>query len=241
MTTTAYDTHFIASDIAFTDGEDNVHLDVPFRKVKRIKGAVIGMAGCLECMVDFSNMILNFILQKSDDFIIPATIVDRKDRDFIVMVYINGSCIKIQKLRNSEVKAENITQIPTVIGSGSKYVQNVINDCPNAVVAVLEAIKHDKYTDGEVKYCSIRRDDVHNLEAYPMSTELEIQVFGFQKEVEAANDFLNTQDNQGKVFQASTEVYHVGTPSPIPLEIGMNFIKQGFFDIKKSLSQECKS
>ncbi|UOG18712.1 hypothetical protein [Acinetobacter sp. PK01] len=97
MTTTAYDTHFIASDIAFTDQHGVVNLSIPFRKVKRIGHIVIGMAGCLTCMADFCNMLVDFIQGKTDNFGIPQTILDRTERDFISIVYVNGACLKISK------------------------------------------------------------------------------------------------------------------------------------------------
>ena len=236
MTTTAYDLHFIASDIAFTDNNDEVHLDIPFRKVKRIDNIVFGMAGCLRCMNDYCKTIIDFLENKIDNVNLPKSIIDRSDSDFIVMLYINGACLKLEKRKNSGLFIENITQVPVVIGSGGNYVQDILNDCPNAVVAVLEAIKRDKYTKGDVKYCSIRREDIHNLEVSPMST-VKLQVFGIQQEVEAANDFLNKKENQGKVFSASTEVFQHGNPSPISIEVGMAMIKEGFSNIKNKLSE----
>lgn len=236
MTTTAYDTHFIASDIAFTDEDDNVSLDNPFRKVKRIDKAVIGMAGCLACMYDYSDMLLNY-LANGGAFGFPSEIIARKDRDFIVIVYIDGVCWKISKLKHqTKPTMENITQIPTVIGSGSYYVQNVIDDCPNAVVAVLEAMKKDKYTGGEVKYCSIRREDVHNLEVHPMSINLQKQITGLQAELKATNDFLMKPENKGKAFHAGSHVYHMGEPSPVDFDAGMRFLEQGFSKIRDSLA-----
>ncbi|ENM3807388.1 hypothetical protein IS636_003521 [Vibrio cholerae] len=227
MTTTAYDQHFIASDIAFTDDKDQVHLDIPFRKVKRIGNIVFGMAGCLECMYDFSNMICEYLTGTVTELGIPETIVKREDRDFIVMVYTNGMCVKLTKRKHSgEIAEENVTNTSTVIGSGSQYVQGVIKDCPSAVVAVLEAIKHDKYTDGDVKYTSVRRDDVHNLEAHPMSNTLKMQITGLETELKAANEFLNADENQGKVFKASTEVYHVGTTDSLPKGTMMKLLKE---------------
>ena len=236
MTTTAYDLHFMASDTAFTDGNDEVHLNIPFRKVKRIDNVVIGMAGCLDCMKDYCQTILDFLENKIDNVDLPASIIGRIERDFIVMLYINGSCLKLEKRKNSTAFIQNITHVPVVIGSGGNYVQDILNDCQNAVVAVLEAIKRDKYTKGDVKYCSIRREDIHNLEANPMST-LKVQIFGIQQDVVAANDFLNKKENQGKVFSASTEIFQHGEPSPISLEVGMAMIKEGFSNIKNKLSE----
>lgn len=233
MTTTAYDMHFIASDIAFTrDLIDEVTLDIPFRKVKRVGDAVFGMAGCLNCMIDFSEMVYQYISKVIPEFEMPASILNRLDRDFIVMVYLNGLCLKVSKNKNAnEVIVENITQIPTVIGSGSKYVGSMINDCPNAIVAVLEAIKHDKYTDGDVKYCSIRRDDIHNLEIHPMS-KLTLQLTGMKSELDAVNDFLAKPENTGKAFHASTEVVHASSPAAIPTNLGMQILKDGFASIR---------
>ncbi len=234
MTTTAYDTNFIASDIAFTDTQGNVHLNIPFRKVKRIEGIVLGMAGCLDCMKDYTQMIIDYVTKKSDYFDMPSSITNRQDRDFLVMIYLNGTCLQISKPKQSDVGISIITQIPTVIGSGSSYVQNVLDDCKNAVVAVLEAIKHDKYTDGDVKYCSIKRRDVHNLEDHPMSAQLKIQLTGIQQELDAANEFLVHPSNAGKAFHASTETFHAGEPSTISLEAGMLFLKQGFSEVRDS-------
>lgn len=232
MTTTAYDQHFIASDIAFTDNNDNVTLDIPFRKVKRIGDVVFGMAGCLRCMIDFSNEILAYVKGDITDLKIPDTITNQADRDFIVILYINGICIKISKLKQTTtVIEENITNTATVIGSGSQYVQTVMQDCPNAIVAVLEAIKHDKYTDGEVKYSSVRREDVHNLEVLPM-INTNLQVAGLQNELDAANDFLNAAENVGKSFKASTEVFHVGSTATLPLGTGMQLLKDSLDKIK---------
>lgn len=238
MTTTAYDTHFIASDIAFTDENDVVHLNINFRKVKRIGNAVIGMAGCFRCMIEFTDMVLSYVLQKIPEFEIPSSILNRLDKDFVVIVHMDGMCLKATKPKFvNTIQIENITQVPTVIGSGSQYVKDVLDDCPNAVVAVLEAIKHDKYTCGDVKYCSIRREDVHNLEIDPMSIQLKTQLAGLQNEVTAANDFLNRDENQGKAFRASTEALHLGTPSPMPTELGMLLLKQGFSAIRNNLAE----
>lgn len=70
-----------------------------------------------------------------------------------------------------------------------------------------------------------------------MSIQLKTQLAGLQNEVTAANDFLNLDENQGKAFHASTQVYHMGTPSPIPTETGMLLLKQGFSAIRDSLTQ----
>jgi hypothetical protein len=242
VTTTAYDTHFIASDIAFTDlktGE--IYLDIPFRKVKRVGQSVIGMAGCLSCMVDFSNMILTYIQDKSQFFGVPASIIDRDGSDFIAMIHIDGMCLKLTKVKDDmtekfKVTVDNVTLIPTVIGSGGDHVQDIINDCPNAVVAVLEAIKRDKYTAGDVKYCSIKREDIHNLEVLPMSIQLQKQVTGLQEELRVTNDFLVRPENESKVFHASTETYYAGTPSSMDFDTGMLLLKQGFSKISDSLS-----
>jgi hypothetical protein len=234
LTTTAYDLHFIASDIAFTDENGTVHLNIPFRKVKRIENVVIGMAGCLSCMIDYCQMLINF-LENDSKLHFPQSIIDRETSDFIAILYINGACLKLEKLRNAKLSIHNITQVPTVIGSGGGYVQEILNDCPNAVVAVLEAMKHDRYTDGEVKYCSIRREDIHNLEVSAMSTP-KLQVLGLQQELESVNEFLTNKDNQGKSFSASTEVFYHGEPSPISIEVGMAMIQEGFENIKKKLS-----
>jgi hypothetical protein len=235
MTTTVYDTHFMASDIAFTDEKGNVQLDIPFGKIKRLGSIVIGMAGCLSYMKDFTEMLLAFVQKKIDKIEIPTSITTATDRNFVVMIYLNGKCLKIEKPINGKVTIENITEIPTVIGSGSKYVKTVLDDCPNAVVAVLEAIKRDKYTAGGVKYCSIRRDDIHNLDVNPMSAELKTQITGFQHEIEVTNDFLSSPKNEGKSFHASTEVYCLGKPSPIAIDEGLFLLEQGFSEIRNQL------
>lgn len=234
MTTTAYDTQFIASDIAFTDDNDNVHVDVPFRKVKRIDDVVIGMAGCLNCMVDFANMILEYVTNVSNDLKMPQSIAGRLDRDFIVLMNTAGICLKYSKAKGSnDISLVNITQIPTVIGSGSQYVTDGFKEHKNAVVAVLEAIKHDKYTDGDVKYCNVNRDEIHNLEVHPMSKVHNIQVTGLQGELDATKKFLGQEENVGKNFRASTEVHYVGTPDPMSLEAGMAILKQGLAKVRE--------
>jgi hypothetical protein len=178
-------------------------------------------------------MVFQYISKRASDFEMPSSILARLDRDFTVMVYLNGMCLRVSKNINAHsVIIENITQIPTVIGSGSKYVGSMINDCPNAVVAVLEAIKHDKYTDGDVKYCSIRRDDIHNLEIHPMSNLLNLQLTGMKAELDAVNDFLAKPENAGKAFHATTEVYHAGSPAVIPTNLGMQLLKDGFASIR---------
>lgn len=238
MTTTAYDTHFIASDIAFTDQFGSVNLSIPFRKVKRIGSVVIGMAGCLECMLDFCNMACNFVLGERIDFNVPDSILQRVNRDFIALIYVNGSCLKISKaIGSSEIGIENITQIPTVIGSGSQFTRNIIEECPNALVAVLEAIKHDKYTDGEVKYCSIRKENIHNLELNPMSQTLKLQLTGMQQEIRETEAFLSSDVVNGKIYNASTETYHQIDPDSINNELGMSLLREGFQKVKDSLAQ----
>jgi hypothetical protein len=233
LTTTAYDSQFIASDIAFTDNNNVVTLQIPFRKVKRIGEVVIGMAGCLECMIDFSNMIVQYVTGASNDMDMPAAIPGRADRDFVVLVHAAGTCLKYTKAKGSnDVTLVNITQIPTVIGSGSHYVTTGFNEHKNAVVAVLEAMKQDPYTGGEVKYCNIHREDVHNLEIHPMSNVHNLQVTGVQNELEATTEFMQRQENVGKVFRASTEVHYVGTPDPMPLEAGLAILKQGLAKVR---------
>ncbi|ENV47560.1 hypothetical protein P255_01981 [Acinetobacter brisouii CIP 110357] len=233
MTTTAYDTHFIASDIAFTDQDGVVNLSIPFRKVKRIGSIVIGMAGCLNCMIDFCEMAFQFVSGQTDKFDFPIQIQERTNRDFIAMIYVNGSCLKLSKIiGSSEVSIENITQIPTVIGSGSQFTSNIIEECPNAVVAVLEAIKHDKYTDGEVKYCSIRNDTIHNLELHPMSQTLKMQLTGMQQEIQETRAFLGSDVANGKNFSASTETYHKTDPATINNQIGMSLLREGFEKVR---------
>ena len=51
-------------------------------------------------------------------------------------------------VNHTEFTIENITNVPTVIGSGSLHTQHIIQDCPNAIAVVLEAIKYDQYTAG---------------------------------------------------------------------------------------------
>lgn len=228
LTTTAYDTYFIASDTAFTDNNDVVTMDIPFRKVKRIDKLVIGMAGCLQCMVDFSDAIVQYATNVIDDLIVPQSISDRIDRDFIAMVNTAGACLKISKGKDSnQIVIENITSVPTVIGSGSGYVTEGFETHRSAVVSVLEAMKYDKYTGGDMKYCSVHREDIHNLEVHPMSDVLKMQVTGVQSEVQAANDFLLQAENAGKTFKASTKEFHVGDPKPLPMDAALSMLKQG--------------
>jgi hypothetical protein len=186
-------------------------------------------------MKDFTEMLLAFVQQKIDKIEIPISITAATDRNFVAMIYLNRKCLKIEKPINGKVTIENITEIPTVIGSGSRHVKTVLDDCPNAVVAVLEAIKRDKYTAGDVKYCSIRRDDIHNLDVNPMSAELKTQITGFQHEIEVTNDFLSSPKNEGKSFHASTEVYCLGKPSPIAIDEGLFLLEQGFSEIRNQL------
>ncbi|UOG18711.1 hypothetical protein [Acinetobacter sp. PK01] len=136
------------------------------------------------------------------------------------------------------IHSENITQIPTVIGSGSQYTSNIIQECPNAVVAVLEAIKHDKYTDGEVKYCSIRKEEIHNLEIHPMSHTLKTQLTGVQQELHQTKAFLTSDVAVGRNFSASTETFHVAQPSTINNELGMSLLKEGFMQIRNQLNND---
>jgi hypothetical protein len=68
-----------------------------------------------------------------------------------------------------------------------------------------------------------------------MSTQLKIQLTGIQQELDAANEFLIHPDNAGNAFHASTETFHAGDPSPISLEAGMLFLKQGFTEVRDSL------
>lgn len=238
MTTTAYDLGFVASDIAFTDSNDVVTTLIPFRKVKRVGDVVIGMAGCLECMVDFSNMVVNFVTGNAPlDF--PDSIVQRGDRDFVVIIHSAGACMKFDKMKHAvSATVTNITQVPTVIGSGSAYVTNAFNTHKNAVVAVLEAIRHDKYTDGEVRYCSVDLDDIHNLEVIAMSTLANVQITGLQAEIKAANDFMAKSENVGKSYRASTHATYVGTPDVMPLEAGMALLQQGLEKTRFELTQK---
>lgn len=234
LTTTAYDTYFIASDTAFTDNNDIVTMDIPFRKVKRIDNLVIGMAGCLQCMVDFSEAIIQYATNVVDDLFIPASISERVERDFIAMVNTAGACLKISKEKDSnKIVIENITSVPTVIGSGSDYVTEGFGTHRSAVVSVLEAMKYDKYTDGEMKYCSVHREDIHNLEVHPMSDVLKMQVTGVQSEIKAANDFLLKSENTGKTFRASTREFHVGDPSPLPMDAALSMLKQGLAEARE--------
>lgn len=222
----------MASDSAFTDNKGNVRLDVPFGKVKRLGTIVIGMAGCLQCMKDFTQMLLDFIQGKISKIEMPLSIINVSDRNFVAIIYRNEICLKIEKPLNGKITVENITDVPTVIGSGSKYVQDVLEDCPNAVVAVLEAIKRDKYTAGNVKYCSVRRNDIHNLEVNLMNANLKTQITGFQQEIEIIDGFLQSPQNEDKSFHASTEIYCLGKPSPMSLEDGLLFLEQGLTEIR---------
>lgn len=239
MTTTAYDLTFIASDIAFTEDVTNVvRTDIPFRKVKRIGEVVIGMAGCLDCMVDFSNMVLNYVTGKSNSLDFPDSIVQRGARDFSVMLHAAGACMKFDKAKHAtDVVVNNITQVPTVIGSGSGYVTTAFNTHKNAVVAVLEAIRHDTYTKGDVKYCCVHLDDIHNLELHAMSNLAKTQITGLQAEIGAANDFMAKPEHAGKSFRASTEATYVGTPDAMPLAAGMSLLQKGLERIRSEYAE----
>ncbi|MBV8657140.1 MAG: hypothetical protein JO142_04870 [Burkholderiales bacterium] len=239
MTTTAYDLSFIASDVAFTDNNGVVHTNLPFRKVKRIGEVVIGMAGCYECMIDFSNMVVDYVCGNSPAPVFPASIIARKDRDFIVMLHAAGACMKFDKLKNAtDATVNNITQVPTVIGSGSKHVTKAFDSHKNAVVAVLEAIRQDPFTKGEVKYCSVHMDDIHNLELHAMSNLANTQITGLKAEIDAANDFMAKPENVGKSFRASTEVTYVGTPDAMPLDAGIALLQQGLERIRADYLQK---
>lgn len=109
MTTTAYDTHFMASDIAFTVNRTEVTLNIPFRKVKRLGDIVFGMAGCLFCMRDFSEALIDFILQNKTQFELPRSILEKTNSDFIALIYLSGSCLKVSKMVNdTEFTIENM-------------------------------------------------------------------------------------------------------------------------------------
>lgn len=234
LTTTAYDLGFIASDIAFTDDQDVVTVSIPFRKVKRIGDVVIGMAGCYQCMIDFSNMVVEYVVGTTSSLVFPDSIVQRQDRDFVVIIHSAGVCMKFDKLKNAtSATVSNITQVPTVIGSGSHYVTDAFNTHKNAVVAVLEAIRHDKYTDGEVRYCSVDMEDIHNLEVSAMSNLANVQITGLQNEIKAANDFIADAKNVGRSYRASTHVTYVGMPDVMPLDAGMALLQQGLGKIRK--------
>lgn len=233
MTTTAYDMRFLASDIAFTDNQGNVTLDVPFRKVKRIGSVVVGMAGCLACMVDFSNSVLGYATGQIDDLIVPDTILARTDRDFVALLYTTDVCLKLTKKTGSnDIELEDVTSSPTVIGSGGDYVRDGFLVHQNGVVAVLEATKHDKHTAGSVKYCSVSHDNIHNLEVHAMSKDLKLEITGLQAEVVAAEQFLAVPANEGKSFHASTKTYSVGEPKAMKLEDGMTILKRGLAGVR---------
>lgn len=236
MTTTAYDTHFIASDIAFTVNRDNVSevtLDIPFKKVKRVGDIVFGMAGCLFCMRDFCQALIDDILQNKTQFNLPSSILERTNSDFIAIVYLSGSCLKVTKAVNqTEYTMENITNVPTVIGSGSRHTQHIIQDCPNALAVVLEAIKYDEYTAGDVKYCSIKREDVHNLESPIMSTTLNNQIVMLQTEIAETNCLLGN----GNTYHANTETYHHGEPVKISTELGLQMFQHSLTNVREKLS-----
>lgn len=239
MTTTAYDTGFFASDIAFTDNNGVVHLNIPFRKIKRVGDVVFGMAGCLACMGDFTQMVVDYAKGAAPQLLFPESITRRQDRDFIVMIHLAGACMQFDKAKGSEqVTVQNITQTPTVIGSGSYFVDGGFKTHRNAVVAVLEAIRSkDKYTDGDVKYCSVQLAEVHNLEVDPMNSTTTTQIAGMQKEIAAANDFIAQPEHLGKTFHASTKVAYVGKPEQMPLDAGMSILQQGLDAVRAQLAE----
>ena len=233
MTTTAYDTHFMASDIAFTVNRTEVTLNIPFRKVKRLGEIVFGMAGCLFCMRDFSEALIDFILQNKTQFELPRCILEKTSSDFIALIYLSGSCLKVSKMVNhAEFTIENITNVPTVIGSGSLHTQHIIQDCPNAIAVVLEAIKYDQYTAGEVKYCSIKREEVHNLEAPIMSTTLNNQIQMLQTEIAETNQLVGN----GNTYHANTETYHHGEPVKISTELGLQMFQHSLTNVRNKLT-----
>ncbi|MDR8377929.1 hypothetical protein FPK36_21470, partial [Acinetobacter baumannii] len=110
----------------FTVNRTEVTLNIPFRKVKRLGDIVFGMAGCLFCMRDFSEALIDFILQNKTQFELPRSILEKTNSDFIALIYLSGSCLKVSKMVNdTEFTIENITNVPTVIGSGSFHTQHI--------------------------------------------------------------------------------------------------------------------
>lgn len=241
MTTTVYDTHVMSSDSAFTEMSTGiVTLEIQFQKVKRVDSIVVGMAGCLRGMIDFWDSILDFVQQKTTHPEFPSSILQRKS-EFLAMICFEEQCYKYHLPKDSEeLMFGNITNVPTVIGSGGKHISSVLEDCPNAVVAVLEAIKRDAYTKGDVKYCSIRLEGIHNLEIRPMNT-LQQQITGLQQELAATNDFLGKAENEGKVFHACTDVYHQGTPTPVTKEDAMSFLAKALGSVREKLNASNQS
>ena len=233
MTTTTYDTTFLASDTAFTDNDGNVHLDVPFRKVARLDRVTVGMAGCLACMVDFLQSVMSYVTGEIAQLVFPAKILERIDRDFVALLHTDGVCLLLSKSKGDDkFELKDVTDKPTVIGSGNQYVSEGFQRHKNGVVAVLEATRHDKYTKGNVIYCSVVHEDIHNLKVDAMSKDVKLQITGMHKDIVAAEEFLGMPENEGKSFHASTYSFVLGTPKEMRLEEGLAILERGLADVR---------
>lgn len=232
MTTTTYDSIFIASDTAFTDNDGNVDLTLPFRKVARLGRVTVGMAGCLACMVDFLRSVIDHVMDGAE-LALPGKILERTDRDFVALLHTDGVCLLLTKSKGAvKFDLKDVTDKPTVIGSGDQYVSEGFQRHKNGVVAVLEATRHDKYTKGNVIYCSVVHEDIHNLKVDLMSKDLKLQVSGLNKDVIVAEEFLGKPANVGKSFHASTNSFVLGTPKDMELKAGLAILERGLADVR---------
>lgn len=65
-----------------------------------------------------------------------------------------------------------------------------------------------------------------------MNNQLNFQMLGIQREIDDTAIFLGKPENKEKAFNASTEVFHAGTPSRIPFDLGMLILQEGFKNIR---------
>jgi hypothetical protein len=196
VTTVAYDKIYIASDSAYTVNE-TTYTDIPFSKIQKINNVIFGMAGMLSIMLDFTKEMFY-----NENFDVKQFLLTEKG-DFGAILYKNQFCLKIDK-EDSFIKIQDITNVPTVIGSGSLYTEEIINNCPDAVISVLKAIEKDQYSKGEIKYCGLKCE-INNLNKETKTELEEMQKYFFHE--------------RGQLF-AHKNFYHDGNPVDLELEEG---------------------
>jgi hypothetical protein len=82
----------MSSDTAFTDEDGIVYTDFALTKINRVGRIVVGMAGCLECMIEFYLTIIDFVSTSQEVLSVPRSIIESPERDFVAMVYVtNGA------------------------------------------------------------------------------------------------------------------------------------------------------
>lgn len=193
MTTVSYDTKYLAADSAYTSNEIT-YTNIPFPKIHKINNTIFGMAGSLEIMINFTNQI------KSPNFNIKSFLSTQNDT-FAAIIHQNNKTIKVDK--DQDIIIEDITNVPTTIGSGSYYSQNILQQCPDALVIVLQAIELDKYSKGKIIYYGLNCG-INNLPK--------------KENIPNINSIINNS------FIAHKEFFHIGNPTPIPLEKGYEII-----------------